>query len=1325
MEAGVPTPCDGQEVPLTGILAEFRDALRAEIEAARRSNVNTAVPLMSGRLIARIGGGLQYAFKIESLLELPDDSPADLIVPGRGPIGATLVSVEGLNVVVSVSLDLGEFVPSARLQTDLSPLLRKLIMRIEDKRDSPNPGADRLLSLKPLIGQPTPLTRDYELNPEQIEAAESSLGRDATFIWGPPGTGKTHTIGAIGAELYATHRSCLIVSHTNIAVDQALIRTARQLSGRFQSGSILRVGEPRDEEFRNSENKELLLATHVEKRQAELTARKKALETERESLIGESKRRYREIEVAIWAQEGGSDIDAITIKVRELHEIETRLGSIGQRVNELRRTRPDWIVRGRLAQVLLAKRENAKRAGEKRSDLLREEQAVLARVIEQAEWLRQAEKLLESARRVAMLRQQLDRFPTKATLEARLKEETETREEASQRMIEIEAELAEAKKLLDRARAVGAIRRALSGLPNPEKQAHEVERLEQERKYPEQGIQTAEQKLEKARQELAEVENLIAQITTFGDVPLVEAAEASVAQRELQLDQSQRRLKEIHTSLNTLSWQMKDSQAEAEAFFGEYHATPEEIAETSRRNEEELNALESKHRKRQEERLNSERTVGEVLQNHIEELGRWGLCETEPGTIDEMLEQLKAAHRRACEKSAAFNVEELKAVKQTLDRRIVEIEAEIEAINQALAQVERDLISQAAIVATTLTRAYLRDSIQSRSFDTVILDEASMAPIPALWAAAGLSSRSVVAVGDFRQLPPIVQADRESAKKWLGRDIFEAAGISQAWSQGQPPEHFVSLRLQRRMHPQVSAISNHLIYRDELVDDPWVVSPDREEQLRGWYRHDWGHDTPVLLVDTGSANAWVTSVARGGSVSRLNFLSATVCVDLAEQLLRSDRVPRGRKVLIVSPYHPHARLVNLFLEQAGLRRKDTPEDDEVVSGTAHSFQGSEADVVILDLVVDEPHWRANLFVPQASEEMKRLLNVALTRARRRLIIVGDFDWCAARGKQAFLGRELIPFLLERYPRVDAINVIPDGLAGRAAKVHLGALGGDIEPKEARLVVTQEYFYALLFGDIGRATKRVVIYSPFLTPTRVDTLRVHLRAAFERGVSIFVVTKPQQERKRNEIQSCIEAEKLLRGVGAKLIQKEGMHEKLVFLDEGILWSGSLNPLSYSRTQEVMERRASSAVVADYAKTLRLSELLAAFEHEPERCPICGSDMIASEGGDGDPFYWRCVVDGCYSRGVDDSPLQNGMIVLACVEPLEFGWWGDSPIWICTCGRRHRQKVHPNHLRLPKMKALVGRADLRRLEKLFRQRSQRSQGEQRTEAATKVPGLEPNG
>ena len=99
------------------------------------------------------------------------------------------------------------------------------------------------------------------------------------------------------------------------------------------------------------------------------------------------------------------------------------------------------------------------------------------------------------------------------------------------------------------------------------------------------------------------------------------------------------------------------------------------------------------------------------------------------------------------------------------------MDSEIEGIDEALKMVEDLVIAHATVVATTLTRAYLRDSIQSRRFDTVILDEASMAPIPALWVAASLAGCNAVVVGDFKQLPPIVLSESELAKKWLGRRI--------------------------------------------------------------------------------------------------------------------------------------------------------------------------------------------------------------------------------------------------------------------------------------------------------------------------------------------------------------------------------------------------------------------------------------------------------------------------------------------------------------------------------------------------------------------------
>jgi hypothetical protein len=102
------------EKPLPPLLAQFRTALREEIEAARRTASSAAVELVSGRRVGSHGGSWQYQFLVESPLNLPDDSPADLLVPGQqGRIEATIVSVSGLVVILSVPVDLGEFVGRA------------------------------------------------------------------------------------------------------------------------------------------------------------------------------------------------------------------------------------------------------------------------------------------------------------------------------------------------------------------------------------------------------------------------------------------------------------------------------------------------------------------------------------------------------------------------------------------------------------------------------------------------------------------------------------------------------------------------------------------------------------------------------------------------------------------------------------------------------------------------------------------------------------------------------------------------------------------------------------------------------------------------------------------------------------------------------------------------------------------------------------------------------------------------------------------------------------------------------------------------------------
>src|SRR5207302_5932710 len=149
-------------------------------------------------------------------------------------------------------------------------------------------------------------------------------------------------------------------------------------------------------------------------------------------------------------------------------------------------------------------------------------------------------------------------------------------------------------------------------------------------------------------------------------------------------------------------------------------------------------------------------------------------------------ETIKSAHDQAASHVAGLEVSEIRKPIDDLNKRITEITAAVTIIEGQLSTLAEKLIAEATVVAATLTCAYLRDAIQARKFDTVVLDEASMAPIPALWIAAGLATANVVAVGDFKQLPPIVLSEHELAKQGLGRDIFEVAGITEGGELDQP-----------------------------------------------------------------------------------------------------------------------------------------------------------------------------------------------------------------------------------------------------------------------------------------------------------------------------------------------------------------------------------------------------------------------------------------------------------------------------------------------------------------------------------------------------------
>jgi hypothetical protein len=224
----------------------------------------------------------------------------------------------------------------------------------------------------------------------------------------------------------------------------------------------------------------------------------------------------------------------------------------------------------------------------------------------------------------------------------------------------------------------------------------------------------------------------------------------------------------------------------------------------------------------------------------------------------------------------------------------------------------------------------------------------------------------------------------------------------------------------------------------------------------------------------------------------------------------------------------------------------------------------------------------------------------------------------------------------------------------------------------------------------------VIYSPFMTQDRIADLEVSLRAAIERGVQIFVVTKTLGERGKRTLENYQYLEKTLEDWQVIIIHKKNMHEKLVIIDDRILWSGSLNPLSYSDTQEIMERRLNKKIVEKYLGIIQFKSLVDEFSNGKPECPICGSEMIASEGLN-EPYYWQCVVDGCYSRNIDQPQIKGGIITCSnCGGEVEYSKHGDKPVWRCTVNKRHHQRFSRTHIRLPKMRMKIPSMELRALE-----------------------------
>lgn len=1280
-------PYPSERIELKGILSEFRDALEEEIDKIKKSGQSSTL-LYAGRQIESHNPEFWYRFSVEYAPSLPADTPCKLLI-GRDQFDVTVISFEESYIVLSSKSPLPDTIGKARLENGATILMERLIKCIEENAETENTIGKRLLppegsvySSKRIFTYGELELEDSKTTSSQKNAIASSLSNDITYIWGPPGTGKTRVIGQIIDELYKRDRSVLVVSHTNTAVDGAIENADKAYFATHNDDTnypILRIGVP----ARPLPDR-VLLASHVAVLGKELYAQKASLEKEQNELQNRINKILLLLAKDAWINESklhiiGEILLSINEHEAKLNKIRLKITDLNTEVLKVKEANPEYA-----KYPVLFKENEAKKAD--CDEVCVQIKNIETSLNELPLQIQRAQDEFKKHNIYAELREQESKFMSDQFLRNELAKIAANITSLNNEINELTASQVAAQQAIFDYEKKSSVAKFFSG-----KSA--VEQAQSALHYISTRLPQANGELQRQfvlEQEFSrQLESLLVlqeQIKAVFPSKTQEYWEKELMQLQSKLAANKDALpKHISRKITLIEEQhnLEQQQAQVKQSFDVV------------REYERLLWQEQEYLKKVKDAINQENLrCSEYLERELLLCDTFFYAPTSEGNAS-LFNELSKLFDTVKSEVACVEIDVIRSEKEDAENQIFKILQQLNVLNQKMLELEKQAIMSAKIVGATLAKSYLSETLRERKFDTVILDEASMASIPALWCVSYLAENSIVIVGDFLQLPPIVMAETPMARKWLGKDIFHHSGMQErAKDKDTCPDNFVMLNDQFRMESDIADIAN--MYYGEYGglrsnDDAELRVSEREDFYK-WYS---GKRTKqnIHLIDTESLHAWVTGVPQGKSHSRLNCFSAAVDVDLAFKFLENklgaldpDSAEPVEKapVLIVAPYKPHVTRINQLIELEYRNRGFKENLNFIRAGTIHSFQGSEADIVIFDLVVDEPHWKANLFMTdkEVNKDLRKMFNVAITRAKFKLYIVGNFAYCQKRAKNNALS-ELLDKLInkKRLIKIDAKKILPAITFSRQKNFSL-----DRNLDAMHIVCREESFNDQFMKDIDLFKKRLIIYSPFMTEARLSVLLPVFADAINDGKQIIVVTKALSDRGKKELAQYQKCEKGLRDIGVNVLHKKGMHEKLIFVDSEVVWIGSLNALSFTGlTGEVMHRHADRELTAEYEKLFDIEHIYNAIENDYEqKCPICGGEMLVKESDTGG-IYWQCV-DGDYSRNATQQYPLDGILRCRCGAPYIFSM-KNEPRWVCSENPKHYQKMRESDLKLEKMAALI--------------------------------------
>ena len=284
-------------------------------------------------------------------------------------------------------------------------------------------------------------------------------------------------------------------------------------------------------------------------------------------------------------------------------------------------------------------------------------------------------------------------------------------------------------------------------------------------------------------------------------------------------------------------------------------------------------------------------------------------------------------------------------------------------------RINNELFGEARVIASTLVGSANR-LLDGHKFGTLFVDEAAQALEAACWIPMRRVSRVVLA-GDHCQLPPTVKSIA-ALKAGLGKTLMEHIVEMH-------PEAVSLLKIQYRMNDDIMRFSSNYFYNGQVESAPEVK-----------YRSILDLDTPMTWIDTSQLDLPADSDISfkeqfvGESFGRINKAEAEVTLlalqhyfnQIGKQRLLDEHIDVG----IISPYRAQVQ----YLRRLLMKREFFKPFRRLISvNTVDGFQGQERDIIVISMVRSNDDGQIGFL-----RDLRRM-NVAITRARMKLIILGD------------------------------------------------------------------------------------------------------------------------------------------------------------------------------------------------------------------------------------------------------------------------------------------------------------------------------------------------